>query len=55
MMVGGLVMVERVMVRGRCVWESLWLVGVLVRLGLVSVAVLRWRMYCRMLAVGLRC
>ena len=32
----------------------LWIVGVLVRSGLVSVAVLRWRMYCRMLVVGLR-
>ena len=32
----------------------LWVVGVLVRSGLVSVAVLRWRMYCRMLVVGLR-
>ena len=31
-----------------------WTVGVLVRSGLVSVAVLRWRMYCRMLVVGLR-
>ena len=31
-----------------------WIVGVLVGSGLVSVAVLRWRMYCRMLVVGLR-
>ena len=31
-----------------------WIVGVLVRSGLVSVAVLRWRMYCRMLVVGLQ-
>ena len=31
-----------------------WIVGVLVRVGLVSVAVRRLRMYCRMLVVGLR-
>ena len=30
-----------------------WIVRVLVGLGLVSVAVLRRRMYCRMLVVGL--
>ena len=30
-----------------------WVVGVLVGSGLVSVAVLRRRMYCRMLVVGL--
>ena len=30
-----------------------WIVGVLVGSGLVSVAVLRRRMYCRMLVVGL--
>ena len=29
-------------------------VGVLVRLGLVSVAVRRWRIYCKMLVGGLR-
>ena len=31
-----------------------WIVGVLVGSGLVSVAVLRCRMYCRMLVVGVR-
>ena len=30
-----------------------WIVGVLVGSGLVSVAVLRFRMYCKMLVVGL--
>ena len=34
--------------------EFPWIVGVLVRVVLVSVAVRRLRMYCRMLVVGLR-
>ena len=34
--------------------EFPWIVGVLVDSGLVSVAVLRFRMYCSMLVVGLR-
>ena len=51
----GLFRVELVMVVvGWQWWESLLVVGVLFKLGLMSVAVLRWRMYCKMLVVGLR-
>ena len=54
MVVDGLFMVELVMVAaGRWLWGSLLVVGVLVILGLMSVAVLRWRMYCKILFVGL--
>ena len=35
-------------------WGLLLVVGVLFKLGLMSVAVLWWRMYCRMLVVDLR-
>ena len=53
MVIDGLFMVGLVMVAvGRWVWGLLLVVGVLVRLGLMSVAVLRWRMYCKMLFVG---
>ena len=45
----GLVMVSVSKLR-----SGLWVVGMLVRSGLVSVAVWRLRMYCRMLVVGLR-
>ena len=55
MVVDGLFMFGLVMVAvGRWLCGVLWVVGVLVGSGLVSVAVLRWRMYCRMLVVGLR-
>ena len=53
LVVDGLFMVELVMVAVGW-WGSLWVVGVLVRLGLMSVAVLRWRMYWRMLFVDWR-
>ena len=55
MLVDGLFMVELVAVTvGRRLWGSLLVVSVLVILGLMSVAVLRWRMYCKMLGVGLQ-
>ena len=53
-MVDGLFMLGLVMVSVGRLCGLLWVVGVLVRSGLVSVAVLRLRMYCRMLVVGLR-
>ena len=54
LMVDGLFMLGLVMVAvGRWLCGLLWVVGVLMGSGLVSVAVLRWRMYCRMLVVGL--
>ena len=54
-MVDGLFMLGLVMVAvGWRLCGLLWVVGVLVRSGLVSVAVLRLRMYCRMLVVGLQ-
>ena len=55
LVVDGLFMVGLEMVAvGRWLCGLLWVVGVLVGSGLVSVAVLQWRMYCRMLVVGLR-
>ena len=56
MVVDGLFMVELVTVTvERRLWGSLLVNGVLVILGLMSVAVLRWRIYCKMLFVGMRC
>ena len=47
---GGLFRVELVTVVVGCQWwGSLLVVDVVFRLGLMSVAVLRWRMYCSML------
>ena len=55
LLVDGLFMLGLVMVAvGSWLCGLLWFVGMLVDLGLVSFAVLRWRMYCRMLVVGLR-
>ena len=54
LLVDGLFMLGLVMVSVGRLCGLLWVVGVLVRSGLVSVAVLRLRMYCRMLVVGLR-
>ena len=53
--VDGLCMFGLVMVSVGRLRSLLWVVGMLVRSGLVSVAVRRLRMYCRMLVVGLRC
>ena len=51
----GLFRVELVTVAvGWRLWGSLLVVVVLCKVGLMSVAVLRWRMYCMMLVVGLR-
>ena len=56
LVVDGLFKVELVTVAvGRRLWGSLLVVGLLVILELMSAAVLRWRMYCKMLVVGLRC
>ena len=56
LVVDGLFMVELVTVTvERRLWGLLLVVDVLVVLGLMSVAVLRWRLYCKMLFVGLRC
>ena len=53
LVVDGLFMLGLVMVAvGSWLCGLLWVFGVLLGSGLVCVAVLRWRMYCKMLCCG---